>query len=524
MGRAQSVWGLPLNPVTRVEKHRARASGEIDVFTPEEVMALVRAAGSEQDAATFLTATFSEMRRGELLALRWREVEFTGSAVRVRASYAAGQLTTPKSGKVRPVPMAPDVAEALARLGRREHWTGDDDIVFCGQTGNYLDGSALRRRYTAALRRAGLRPLRFHDLRHTFGTRMIAKADIRRVQEWMGHADIQTTMRYLHFVPRDEDARLVAEAFQTDSVAEPLRNVWFARARPGTSRDVPGRPGIAAVWSPAADARADSLPSRTRGHRRPTARDQPASSAAGRSRCALAPRSPGPHPDGEAASPRATRRPRRPRRPASLPVGDASSRPVRRGTSWDGSTLCVECVFGDVLLVDGENGRPTALTAALQSDPGAGRGPSVGGSTVGRGGTDRGDRVRRLRQDDTCQRAVSTAGHSGDPHRLPLLAGPGRPPDRVDPGGVDRLPTVSSSPAPPGSSARGAHRASSSAPTPSSTSTSRPEAARRESCDDGFATAGACGRTWGSMTASTGSSCARSGLSAAAGAPNCSTD
>ena len=42
---------------------------------------------------------------------------------------------------------------------------------------------------------------------------MITKADIRRVQEWMGHADIQTTMKYLHYTPRDEDARLVAEAF-----------------------------------------------------------------------------------------------------------------------------------------------------------------------------------------------------------------------------------------------------------------------------------------------------------------------
>jgi integrase len=43
---------------------------------------------------------------------------------------------------------------------------------------------------------------------------MIAKADIRRVQEWMGHADIQTTMRYLHYEPREEDAQLVAEAFR----------------------------------------------------------------------------------------------------------------------------------------------------------------------------------------------------------------------------------------------------------------------------------------------------------------------
>jgi integrase len=124
----------------------------------------------------------------------------------VRASDAGSVVTTPKSGKVRSVPMAPDV---LAMLGERERWTGDDDLVL----GGYLDGSALRRRYAAALRRAGLRPPRFHALRHTFGARMIAKADIRRVQEWMGHADIQTTMRYLHYAPKERDAALVAEAF-----------------------------------------------------------------------------------------------------------------------------------------------------------------------------------------------------------------------------------------------------------------------------------------------------------------------
>jgi hypothetical protein len=88
------------------------------------------------------------------------------------------------------------VASALAQLGQCADWMGEEDLVFCGETGAYLDGSALRRRYKTALTAAGLRRLRFHDLRHTFGTRMIAKADIRRVQEWMGHADIQTTMRY----------------------------------------------------------------------------------------------------------------------------------------------------------------------------------------------------------------------------------------------------------------------------------------------------------------------------------------
>jgi Phage integrase family len=159
---------------------------------------------------------------GELLALHWRDVDFAGNTIRVRASYYLGQLTTPKSGKVRAVPLAPDVATALAQLGRREHWTGDDDLVFVGDAGGNLDGSALRRRYKLALASAGLRSLRFHDLRHTFGTRMIAKADIRRVQEWMGHTDIQTTMRYLHYAPREEDARLVAEASQRPLRAVPV--------------------------------------------------------------------------------------------------------------------------------------------------------------------------------------------------------------------------------------------------------------------------------------------------------------
>jgi integrase len=193
------------------------------VFSPEEVWALVRAADGEQDAAVFLTAAFTGLRMGELLALRWRDVDFAGAVVRVLASYYLGQLTTPKSGKVRAVPLAPAVATGLATLGRREDWTGDDDLVFAGVAGGYLDGSALRRRYKAALASARLRPLRFHDLRHTFGTRMIGKADIRRVQEWMGHADVQTTMRYLHYAPREEDARLVAEAFEVahvDAAAE----------------------------------------------------------------------------------------------------------------------------------------------------------------------------------------------------------------------------------------------------------------------------------------------------------------
>jgi integrase len=216
MARACRVWRLPVNPAAGLEKPRPAPSAGIDVFSPEEVMALVRAAADEQDAALFLTAAFTGLRQGELVALRWRDVDFTGSLVRVNGSYANGQLTTPKSGRARAVPLAPQVGAALARLGRRGAYVEDEDLVFVGLVGGYLDASALLRRYKLALRRAGLRPLRFHDLRHTFGTTMIARADILRVKEWMGHADVETTMKYLHYAPRSEDAVLVAEAFAVD--------------------------------------------------------------------------------------------------------------------------------------------------------------------------------------------------------------------------------------------------------------------------------------------------------------------
>lgn len=155
MGRARKVYGLPSNPVRDVEKLRERYDAtRFEFYSPAEVHAVVRAAASEQDAAIFLTAAFTGLRRGELIALRWRDVDFERSAIRVSGSYANGKLTTPKSGHGRVVP---EVAAVLARLGQRESSVGEDDLVFPGAFGTYLDGSALRRRFVAACERAGLR-------------------------------------------------------------------------------------------------------------------------------------------------------------------------------------------------------------------------------------------------------------------------------------------------------------------------------------------------------------------------------
>lgn len=216
--RARRAYGLPRNPMVDVDKprHRRKVTG-IDVFSVEEVMALSRAAESEQDAAVFLTAAFTGLRRGELVALRWGDVDFARRRIRVTASYA-GELSTPKSGSARSLPMSRTVAETLAKLAQRDHWTGDDDLVFPGVTGSFMDASALSRRYKAALKRAGLRSLRFHDLRHTFGTQAVAKgATLVQVQAWMGHADIQTTMAYQHYAAADDEADLLDRAFDVEA-------------------------------------------------------------------------------------------------------------------------------------------------------------------------------------------------------------------------------------------------------------------------------------------------------------------
>jgi integrase len=119
--------------------------------------------------------------------------------------------------------------DALARLKGREHFTGDDDLVFASEVGEHLDHYKLRRCYYEALDRAGLRRIRFHDLRHAFGTAAISKLDPYAVQSYMGHQHYSTTQRYLHHKPRSEDATKLSEAFGSENGA-------VSRSQSGTER------------------------------------------------------------------------------------------------------------------------------------------------------------------------------------------------------------------------------------------------------------------------------------------------
>jgi integrase len=83
-------------------------------------------------------------------------------------------------------------------------------------------GQSTAKKSLKAQQKAALRPLRFHDLRHTFGSLVVKTTDVRELQAWMGHADMKTTVRYLHHKPQTDAAAKLADAFK---MTAPLRGV-----------------------------------------------------------------------------------------------------------------------------------------------------------------------------------------------------------------------------------------------------------------------------------------------------------
>lgn len=103
----------------------------------------------------------------------------------------------------------------LDRWSKRTAYRADDELVFAHpQTGHALDRSKVSKRFKKACEDAGVRPVRFHDLRHTFATRLAAKGTpMRTIQEFLGHADSKTTQIYSHYAPSEHEVKLVDAAF-----------------------------------------------------------------------------------------------------------------------------------------------------------------------------------------------------------------------------------------------------------------------------------------------------------------------
>lgn len=104
----------------------------------------------------------------------------------------------PKGRRGRQVPIPRPAAEALARLGQRQEFTGPEDFVFCNRFGDLVNPSALRRRYKRAAEAASLRPVKLHGLRHAAGSVLARTLPLVIVRDLLGHAELRTTNRYLH--------------------------------------------------------------------------------------------------------------------------------------------------------------------------------------------------------------------------------------------------------------------------------------------------------------------------------------
>jgi len=209
------------NPCKLVDKPRATdVDADIRFLDGPEVDALLAGVADDDlgrvERVLYLAAVMTGMRQGELLALRWCDVDWLAQRIRVRRSWVRGEFGTPKSKRsTRSVPLADVLGGELDRHHQQSACREDEDLVSAHpHTGKPIDRSKLLKRYKAALRRAGLRELRFHDLRHTFGTRMAAAGvAMRTLQEFMGHRDFKTTLIYADYAPGANEADLVNAAF-----------------------------------------------------------------------------------------------------------------------------------------------------------------------------------------------------------------------------------------------------------------------------------------------------------------------
>jgi integrase len=205
---------------------------EMQILTPEQAQTFLRAVSGQRLEALYVLGLTTGMREGELLGLRWRDVDLDAGVLHITSTLhhtrGAWRLDTPKTAQSRRrVDLAPMAADALRahrtrqleeRLLAGAHWH-DHDLVF-----TRTDGEPIRRsrlldlEFRPLLAKAGLPPLRFHDLRHTAATLLLlANVPAKVVSELLGHSNVGITLnRYSHVLPSmQRDAAAAMERMLT---------------------------------------------------------------------------------------------------------------------------------------------------------------------------------------------------------------------------------------------------------------------------------------------------------------------
>jgi integrase len=206
---------LPSAPTAEVTKPKLEER-EMLVLTDEQVRLFLVAARRSQHYELFVLAVATGLRRGELLALHWPDVDFAGGTVTVRRTLVmVGEefvLKEPKTKASRRTITVPQFAlDALHEHRKKMVARGfAHKAVFCNCRGGFIRGyNLLRNSFQPILKRAALPRLRFHDLRHTHATALLSRGlPIKAVSQRLGHSDVGITLRvYAHVLPAD-DAKL----------------------------------------------------------------------------------------------------------------------------------------------------------------------------------------------------------------------------------------------------------------------------------------------------------------------------
>jgi integrase len=181
---------------------------EIATLNGEQARAFLDVAASSRLEALFVLAVTTGMRQGELLGLRWRDVDLDTRTLQIRGSMQATsdglRIMEPKTaGSRRQVALSKQpvdalrrhrVAQAAERLRIGAAWE-NNELVFATEAGRPITASGLRRVFEPLLKRAGLPRMRFHDLRHTSATLLLGRGvHPKVVSEMLGHTRISTTL------------------------------------------------------------------------------------------------------------------------------------------------------------------------------------------------------------------------------------------------------------------------------------------------------------------------------------------
>ncbi len=177
------------------------------IARPEEAKELLKAL-SPTDRPPWATALYAGLRRGELRALRWEDIDFEAGLIRVERGWdpEVGPIDPKSRAGKRRVPLASPLRSYLAEHRLRSE--GDsDDLVFRGRGGKPLAPDALIERARMAWEKAGLEPILLHECRHTYAAFMIAAGvNAKALSSYMGHSTISMTLdRYGHLMPGNED-------------------------------------------------------------------------------------------------------------------------------------------------------------------------------------------------------------------------------------------------------------------------------------------------------------------------------